>query len=358
MSLPEMLQLRREEVSSITSQPYCLLRCSDLTIIECNDLFCDALKLEHHHVLNATFDKLGITYPPHSDYKNAAKHVLVFPTGQAFRFVVVPLEQDGPLYHLFILTEHDVRSLELSSPQQPVKLPFQPKHFLSKLFYHSPVPAVINLLSNRMVIEANQSFLELVDFKRQDLIGRDVIKLGLITDLKSFGTAERKLQEGKSALPVEQQLRCKNGVLRTVLVSAEPFGYNHQACAITTFVDITERKHTKEQLSKAIRAAIQDTEVFSRGVIEKLSELDHHAPDMQLYELTEREREVLGLLAEGFDNDHIAKKLFLAEHTVRNYVMHIYEKLGLHSRAEAIVWARERGLVSSSRYSAKSDKRG
>jgi PAS domain S-box-containing protein len=347
MSLPELLNLRRETLTTMITQPYCLLRCLDMKIVECNDLFCNPIGLERQYVIHATFDELGISYPSHDDYKNVAKQMIGFPTQQAFRFIALPLEHDGQPYHLFIFTEREVKNLEYSSPQPLVKLPFQPKHFLSKLFYHSPVPAVINLLANRMVIEANQSFLELVGYKRQDLIGHDVVELGLILDLKTFGVAERKLKEGNSALPVEQQLRCKNGVLRTVLVSAEPFDYNRQACAITTFVDITERKHTKEQLSKAIRAAIQDTEAFSRAVIEKLTELDNHAPDMQLYELTERERDVLGLLAEGLDNDHIAKKLFLSEHTVRNYVTHIYEKLGLHSRAEAIVWARERGLVAS-----------
>jgi DNA-binding NarL/FixJ family response regulator len=170
--------------------------------------------------------------------------------------------------------------------------------------------------------------------------------LGLLPDTRKFEAAERKLRQGKSALPVEEQLKCQSGVLRSVLVSAEPFNYHHQACAISAFVDITERKHTKEQLAKAIRAAIQDTEVFSHAVIEKLTELDNHAPDLQVSELTQREREVLGLLGEGFDNEHIAKKLFLSEHTVRNYITHIYEKLGVHSRAEAVVWARERSQSS------------
>ncbi|WP_210480859.1 response regulator transcription factor [Naasia sp. SYSU D00948] len=64
-------------------------------------------------------------------------------------------------------------------------------------------------------------------------------------------------------------------------------------------------------------------------------------------ELAEREREVLDLLAGGRANADIARKLFLSEKTVRNYVSSIFTKLGVRDRAEAIVRAREAGLGRS-----------
>lgn len=57
------------------------------------------------------------------------------------------------------------------------------------------------------------------------------------------------------------------------------------------------------------------------------------APD---YRLTTREKEILKHLSEGDNVKMIAKKLFLSEQTVSNHVRHIYEKLEVHSRAEAI----------------------
>lgn len=338
MSLPELLNLRRETVSSMTAQPHFLLRCSDIKVMECNDLFCKVLGLERQRIINTTLEELGIIYPSHLEYKNMERQILSLPNKQAFGFTVIPLELEGSRYHLFVLSEPLAETAASLLP---------PSDVLTRLFYHSPVPAVIILLANRIILEVNQSFLELIGYKRQDIIGRNVIKLGLLPDTRKFEAAERKLKQGQSALPVEEQLKCRNGLLRSVLVSAEPFSYHHQACTISAFVDITERKHTKEQLAKAIKAAIQDTEVFSHAVIEKLTELDNRTPDLQASELTQRERDVLGLLAEGLANDCIAKKLFLSEHTVRNYITHIYEKLGLHSRAEAVVWARERGLIAS-----------
>lgn len=64
-------------------------------------------------------------------------------------------------------------------------------------------------------------------------------------------------------------------------------------------------------------------------------------------ELTEREAEVLELVARGLDNGSIAQKLFLTSKTVRNYVYGILTKLGAADRSALIVLAREHGFGSS-----------
>jgi DNA-binding CsgD family transcriptional regulator/pimeloyl-ACP methyl ester carboxylesterase len=66
--------------------------------------------------------------------------------------------------------------------------------------------------------------------------------------------------------------------------------------------------------------------------------------DATLTNLTRREREVLNLLARGLDNSDIATHLEVAEKTVRNTVSHIFDKLSVKSRAQAIVLARQAGL--------------
>jgi two-component system, NarL family, response regulator DegU len=62
-------------------------------------------------------------------------------------------------------------------------------------------------------------------------------------------------------------------------------------------------------------------------------------------ELTNRESEVLLLIAQGIDNHLIAEQLSIAEGTVKNHIVSIYEKLGLHSRAEAVTWAWKHQLL-------------
>jgi DNA-binding NarL/FixJ family response regulator len=61
--------------------------------------------------------------------------------------------------------------------------------------------------------------------------------------------------------------------------------------------------------------------------------------------LTTRERAILGLLAKGYSNALVAEELSIAEGTVKNHITRIYDKLGVHTRAEAVAWAWENGVV-------------
>jgi DNA-binding NarL/FixJ family response regulator len=67
-------------------------------------------------------------------------------------------------------------------------------------------------------------------------------------------------------------------------------------------------------------------------------------------ELSEREREVLSLLAEGRSNPDIARTLFLSPKTVRNHVSNIFTKLQVADCAQAIIKARDAGLGTAETY--------
>lgn len=95
-----------------------------------------------------------------------------------------------------------------------------------------------------------------------------------------------------------------------------------------------------ETIIQAIRAVMQDRMWFSQPIVEKLAH-----QEMEDTPLTEREQQILCLIAQGLDNVQIAAELGLAKQTVRNYVSQIYTSLGVASRGEAIIWARERDLV-------------
>ena len=63
--------------------------------------------------------------------------------------------------------------------------------------------------------------------------------------------------------------------------------------------------------------------------------------------LSEREIEILQLIAEGLTNQEIATKLFLSLHTVKTHARNIYSKLNAHNRTEAVARARAVGILSS-----------
>lgn len=65
--------------------------------------------------------------------------------------------------------------------------------------------------------------------------------------------------------------------------------------------------------------------------------------------LSPRERETLALLANGLSNAEIAERLGISEKTVRNHLSRVFDKLGVWSRAQAIVFARERGFTGDAR---------
>lgn len=62
-------------------------------------------------------------------------------------------------------------------------------------------------------------------------------------------------------------------------------------------------------------------------------------------DLTEREREVLALVGQGYSNKEIAEALFITEGTAKNHVSNIIEKLGLRDRTQAALWAVRHGLA-------------
>jgi DNA-binding NarL/FixJ family response regulator len=103
-----------------------------------------------------------------------------------------------------------------------------------------------------------------------------------------------------------------------------------------------------EETVRAIRAVANGEAIFSPSVARRLmgffASPSATIPPPTFPELTEREREVLELLAQGYTNAAIATRLFLSPKTVRNYVSSIFGKLQVADRAEAIVRARQAGL--------------
>jgi len=102
-----------------------------------------------------------------------------------------------------------------------------------------------------------------------------------------------------------------------------------------------------EELVHAIRAAAVGEVIFGQGIAAKLQAFfaTSRAPAAAPFpELTDREDEVLELIAQGRSNAEIGARLGISDKTVRNHVANVFNKLRVADRAQAIVRAREAGL--------------
>ncbi len=103
------------------------------------------------------------------------------------------------------------------------------------------------------------------------------------------------------------------------------------------------------EVTGAIRAAATGEAVISPEMLARLLPRLHRSSRRPAgRDLTEREREVLTLLADGLTNAAIAERLFVSVHTVRNHIANLSAKLGAHSKLEALSIAVREGILPSS----------
>jgi DNA-binding NarL/FixJ family response regulator len=104
----------------------------------------------------------------------------------------------------------------------------------------------------------------------------------------------------------------------------------------------------KAEILRAIRGVASGEAIFGPAIAKRLVQYfaapHPRAPAQSFPELSEREREILGLIAQHYTNIEIAERLSLAPKTVRNHVSNVFAKLQVADRAQAIIRAREAGL--------------
>ena len=171
------------------------------------------------------------------------------------------------------------------------------------------------------------------------------------------GTAEEALQRIPAASPdvavIDMRLPDGNGV--EVCREVRSRNPEVQCVVLTSFADdealfdsimagaagylLKQIKGT--DLVDAIRRVAAGQSLLDPSVTERVLERLRKGPeqDERLSRLTEQERKILDLIAEGLTNRQIGERMFLAEKTVKNYVSNLLAKLGMERRTEAAVFA-------------------
>jgi DNA-binding NarL/FixJ family response regulator len=161
----------------------------------------------------------------------------------------------------------------------------------------------------------------------------------------SFGDALGSLRRDKFSLAViDLSLQgTAAGVTTPESPNADPEGYQLLAAAkanlIPTIVvsGITETEEIQRVYSEFSISAFIEKRAFDRAAFRRLIEetKQTHQSQSELGALTEREREVLELLARGLTNKEIAENLFITTNTVKRHLKAIFEKLKVHTRSAA-----------------------
>ncbi|MBC3465114.1 helix-turn-helix transcriptional regulator [Pseudomonas sp. RW10S2] len=226
----------------------------------------------------------------------------------------------------------------------------QSEERFAKAFRLSPVPTLLCSADRQQLIDANEAFLDTLGYTAQELLGKTVAEIDFMDDSRITAQVFDVLEKTGRIEGLDLKLRKKNDDRLHCVLQADTVSLQDTPCYLLVMMDITERKRSELELVEAIETVMQDASWFSQTLIEKLANAKRintgRLPDASFTNLTRRERDVLALICEGLADKEIAARLNLALNTVRNHVATVYSKLDVHSRSEAIVWARERRLFA------------
>ncbi|WP_419710874.1 helix-turn-helix transcriptional regulator [Pseudomonas sp. NFX224] len=347
---------RFEKTFAANPAPAVICRLSDLRYIKVNPGFLEMTGFARDQVIGTSAYELDVL--EQAENKDLAKQRLregaTIPQMQAElrmadgagKQVIVagqPLELNDEPCMLFSFVDMEPRH------KAEVALRQSEERF-AKAFRLSPVPILLCGAGDQIVLDVNEAFLGTLGYPSEEVLGESIAQIDFFDDKSARGRLFAALEKTGSLDRIDVRVRRKDTELIDCAVSADTVNIQDSPCYLLVLMDITERKRTELELVSAIEEVMKDASWFSRTLIEKLANVKSvnspRLPSVSFTDLTARERDVLGLICEGLADKEIAARLKLAPNTVRNHVATVYSKLDVHSRSEAIVWARERGLFA------------
>ena len=220
------------------------------------------------------------------------------------------------------------------------------QELFTQVFRLAPVPITLTDTQQHFT-DVNESFEVLSGYARSEVVGRTSFELQLWSLPEDYRRIQNALTAHGEFHNLDLSLRTKGGDERHIIGSAKRLTVAGEQILLHIFYDVTARKRTESEMHQAIQSVMNDTTWFSRSLIEQLNRIHggEEAETLEQVALSRREQEVLEHMAQGLSNQDIADALGLARQTVRNHIAVIYSKLNVHSRVEAVLWARERGLI-------------
>ncbi len=184
-------------------------------------------------------------------------------------------------------------------------------------------------------VHSSEEAVELVRQRSPDVILMDIEFRGSMSGIE----ATRRIKEASPSTKVVIMTAHEDERLLVEAVEAGASGFLRKTEGV-------------DELIEAVKAAALGEILIDRAALARLlpqvarERETRRDAQVLLDQLTEREREVLRLLAEGLRNDDIAAKLFISPQTVQTHVRNLLAKLGVHSKLEAVAFAIRHGAVA------------
>ncbi|MBX9931135.1 MAG: helix-turn-helix transcriptional regulator [Methylobacterium sp.] len=178
--------------------------------------------------------------------------------GEAFDEVIVNVRRtDRPDFDVM----HRIRSLVITDAAgQPdclvlvitdVTPQFEAEERFERTFNANPAPAVICRLSDLRHVKVNLGFLEMTGYRRDDVIGRSVYEVDVLSEAKNRDLGIARLKEGGTIPQMEACLRLPDGGTRFVIVAGQPIDMGEEPCMLFTFADLDLRKKAETALRQS-----------------------------------------------------------------------------------------------------------
>ena len=145
---------------------------------------------------------------------------------------------------------------------------------------------------------------------------------------------------GLSGVETLKRLGQVDGGVRIIVVSSFEYDEEIYAAVNAGAKGFVHKEADSEEILHAIRTVARGQQAFPKHIAERL------ASHQMTAGLSDREREVLQLVATGLTNKEVAQTLSISQFTVRNHLKHIAEKLEITDRTEAVFVALQTGLIS------------
>jgi PAS domain S-box-containing protein/putative nucleotidyltransferase with HDIG domain len=123
----------------------------------------------------------------------------------------------------------------------------------SSIFHSSPIGILLTQMTDGLILELNDAFLQLFGYSREEAIGRTTLDLGLFADPAERGRLIALLREQGGFKNIESDFRKRSGEIGNLLVSAEVINLSMGPCVLSMLADITERKKAETEIHQRVR---------------------------------------------------------------------------------------------------------